>query len=56
MRLRRMNLKFEYVDESNIILESNLGCESGDHRGAFDGKKRGRKSYASVPLKQMVHP
>jgi hypothetical protein len=52
-----MNLKFENVGETNIIFESNLGCESGDHRGAFDGEKqRGRKSYASVPLKQVVHP
>jgi hypothetical protein len=43
-----MNLKFEYVSESNIILESNLGCESGDHRGAFDGKKREVENHMQV--------
>jgi hypothetical protein len=42
-----MNLKFEYVGETNIILESNLGCESGDQK-CFWWEKRVVENHMQV--------
>ncbi len=50
--LRRMTFEFEYLGEFTFKFENFLDPETGSQTGWIDEKNWGRKSRASVPLRQ----